>query len=408
MNVPIEFTEFIPENVQVVPFRSWKLKADEFNPTVEIRNVLFSGKMIATIIGMVVFMTCVIGIAIAFISLNKFPGPQLPLWGLIPFVCLAGFAPVGIIIAVFLHLVSSNASLWKGEIRLSYDKSSGTLFFPRENTRYSRGDYDTLILGTTDGYDTVKLLQQDKKNQGEAKRITQSYILVRREDGTWARHLIGYDEYSKSVHRAIAKIQAALQCQTAKRTMSLPECYALQHGISDIESKGENPWKIPAFAYGVCAILMLSGLLVAGYGSVQFYYGKVSLSWPSCEGSITHSEVKHGDESSYHAMIRYDYTIDGKEYRGDRYQFGSASGSHASQKQIVAAYPVGAVVKVYYAPNSPKTSVLVPGPNQSVYFMTGFGAVFFLFALGFTLLLRFIASRNNLTAAYTLSEPVIS
>jgi len=163
-------------------------------------------------------------------------------WGrlLVALVIFVGFASTRSFIAGFSYLTSRSTTAWDKEqtkgLRFQYNKSSGEIFFPRENVRYARGDYIALLLGTTDGYNAREILRKMKKcvkkeDEGHPaiERITQSYFLIQQKDGTWSRHLIGYDQYSKSIHRLIAKVQKAIRCQTVMRNMSLQECYVLQH-----------------------------------------------------------------------------------------------------------------------------------------------------------------------------------
>ena len=271
MNIPTELTEFVPEKVTFgtsAPFPSWELKASEFSDSVEIRNVIFSRTAIISIIVIVAWIMLIGGIIIAAIIMNDMPG-NIPKALLIVFACLACLAGTGIIIAVLLYEVSSNASLWKEGLRFRYDKTSSELFFPRENVRYSGNNYDTLILGLTDGYDAIKIAEDVEAGErdGQMDFITQAYFLVRRKDGTWSRHLIVYDLYSKSVHRSVAKVQRTMRCPLAKRRMTLPECYATQH-VPAAEAERTAPPKTRnmLIVYCFCSLLMAVGLGVAGFG----------------------------------------------------------------------------------------------------------------------------------------------
>jgi len=129
---------------------------------------------------------------------------------------------------------------------------------------------------------------------------------------------------------------------------------------------------------------MLAGLGITYVGTIQLYEAMTSVSWPTCEGVITHSEVvppRHaGAGQPNEVSIRYDYTVEDKKYTGDRYRFAYTVTLNPNREVagIVAAHPVGTVVKVYYSPSSPTTSVLVPGTNWAVYFLLGTGVVFFL------------------------------
>jgi hypothetical protein len=63
-------------------------------------------------------------------------------------------------------------------------------------------------------------------------------------------------------------------------------------------------------------------------------------------------------------------------------------------------------VKVYYSPDSLGKSVLMPDANWMIYFLIGFGTVFFLGGVGIVFMMRYFAKSTNLSAAHTPSEPV--
>jgi hypothetical protein len=67
-------------------------------------------------------------------------------------------------------------------------------------------------------------------------------------------------------------------------------------------------------------------------------------------------------QSTVYFNLRYRYTVDGKEYLGDRIQagtFGLISG--ANKRDFEQRFPLGAQVPVYVDPEDPRTAVLVRG-----------------------------------------------
>ena len=149
--------------------------------------------------------------------------------------------------------------------------------------------------------------------------------------------------------------------------------------------------------YCVLSMLIIGGLVFIVFGIVQLIEARVSLSWATCEGIVTHSEVKKSSGrrgSAYSANIRYDYVVDGKQYTGNRYRFVpiNTSNSRPAQK-TVDEYPIGFVVKVYYSPNMPEKSVLVPGPTWGVYFLIALGMIVALISL--RLLIATVSSHRN-------------
>jgi hypothetical protein len=387
--------------------RSWELKGGEFDDYVEIHNAVFSRWLIASIVAMVAWIALILGVTITLILFAEIPGP-LPKPVVITFACFAGLGVTGIMVAVSIVMTSSNASLWKGDLRFRYDQSSGEIFFPRENTQYSRQDYDELILGTTDGYNTVRMLeQQPSARNSKLPLITETFFLVHQKDGTWRRHLVGYDDCSSTTRRAVAKIHESFPCQRVKRTMSLPECYATQHKSSETPTPPKRTIPFPVYCF--FSIFVIAGLIFLGFSIAELWNARASLSWLSCEGTVTRSEVErsgHKGGSTYGVSIHYDYTVAAQRYTGNKYCFAPFESSNSRPaKRIVAEHPVGSVVKVYYAPDSPEKSVLVPGPTWGVYFLIVFSLLFSLAPVGMMFVIRFAINRNNLTGPYTPSEP---
>ena len=107
--------------------------------------------------------------------------------------------------------------------------------------------------------------------------------------------------------------------------------------------------------------------------------------YPSVVGAITHSEVDahhDGDGTTYSADVKYVYTVDGREHRGDRYRYGEMASSDRNAHRIVASLPVGKEVPVYYEPADPADAVLKTGIEGSDLFMALFMTPFNIVMLG--------------------------
>jgi hypothetical protein len=133
-------------------------------------------------------------------------------------------------------------------------------------------------------------------------------------------------------------------------------------------------------------------------------YGKAlsKSSYPAITGKVLHTSVREEvDESdtdggvntrtvTYHPVIRYTYSVDGKAYENDRYSVledGRYSDWESAQ-EFVSKFPVGGNVTVYYNPKSPKDSFLdmkmdVKGYHLTTWFMVG---VLVVLALVFSLI----------------------
>ena len=84
-------------------------------------------------------------------------------------------------------------------------------------------------------------------------------------------------------------------------------------------------------------------------------------------------------------------------YCGDRVPFTpTATLEEAESKQIVALYPVGKVVPVYYNPNNPEAAVLTKGLYWPVLIILTFSLVFGpLFWMQFQVNWKKLASLNE-------------
>jgi hypothetical protein len=97
-----------------------------------------------------------------------------------------------------------------------------------------------------------------------------------------------------------------------------------------------------------------------------------SLSWPETKGTVIKSKIKEessvfsddeGEESSqpmYSADISYNYLVDGMLYTSDQVSFAGKSSYSKREKveEILAGFPEGASVSVFYKPDNPQESVL--------------------------------------------------
>ena len=110
---------------------------------------------------------------------------------------------------------------------------------------------------------------------------------------------------------------------------------------------------------------LASGGAFLGYTIWMLRAARMSLHWPTADGTITASDVILGRTGkggkAYSPGVRYSYSVDGTDYQGDGIQFGSSGIAERTAKAIVAAFPVGKRVPVYYDPQRPTRTVLMPG-----------------------------------------------
>ncbi len=103
--------------------------------------------------------------------------------------------------------------------------------------------------------------------------------------------------------------------------------------------------------------------------------------WPTVTGTVTESRVSYSapyDDPDYsHAyspVVRYEYTVEGVTYKSA--EFGDRDpGLEDWARAVVARYPVGEPVTVYYDPASPRFSALEPGRGPSPWGKLALGLV---------------------------------
>ena len=165
---------------------------------------------------------------------------------------------------------------------------------------------------------------------------------------------------------------------------------------------------LPMFAIGLGGILSLAGLLrfdepdlmliiggpaalVGGalcwVGVQNLRRGSASKHWPTTEGRILSSVVRRssGRQGTIcEPDIVYQYAVDGTDYAHwavDLRGLGTTCGSVAAE--VVARYPVGATVTVYYDPDHPERAVLEPGLHWSNLVLLFVGLPFLAVGTGF-------------------------
>ena len=135
------------------------------------------------------------------------------------------------------------------------------------------------------------------------------------------------------------------------------------------------------------SLLMLAlAVLFIGLGLRQRRRVGASQRWPSAPGTIVSSKLVEGSSSdggrTVGAEVVYSYTVGGQEFRSDQRDIGGGgSGSLAGENAIIARYPVGSNVTVFYNPANPKDAVL-ERTSGIAGLMFGLCAMFVVFACG--------------------------
>ena len=116
-------------------------------------------------------------------------------------------------------------------------------------------------------------------------------------------------------------------------------------------------------------IFLLLG--IAGFVGMQMAssYADRAQQWPSVDGKIVTSEVstatsrfKYGVRTTLVADIEYAYTVNGEDFQGEHLRLLPMLHMQPGEtpQELVARYPVGRSVKVYYDSGNPSAAVLNP------------------------------------------------
>jgi hypothetical protein len=136
----------------------------------------------------------------------------------------------------------------------------------------------------------------------------------------------------------------------------------------------------------VLVIVSLGLLGLAGWMGWEFYSASAPLSWPTTEGVVRQGRIKEilktRGGSQYQAAISYEYTVPGKQYTGDTFNTRNNYINRDSVAAVSQRYHSGARCSVYYNPNSPDQSVLVPERTWHAWGKLTIGLLAFLGAVG--------------------------
>jgi hypothetical protein len=141
--------------------------------------------------------------------------------------------------------------------------------------------------------------------------------------------------------------------------------------------KKQNPIVLILFF----SIFFIVGAIVLMWGIASSRSALLSVRWPSVPGNVTVSTISSSHSSkggtTYGADIHYTYAVSAQNYVGTKVTFGDISTSNsADASKILARYPVGKAVNVFYNPNDPAEAVLETGFTMGLLLPLGIGTLF--------------------------------
>ena len=110
--------------------------------------------------------------------------------------------------------------------------------------------------------------------------------------------------------------------------------------------------------FGVgCGVMMIRGFILL---VKTWQTSRETSRWPAVEGRITIGELVRADGTK--AALSYSFWVNGQEFQVERQLFRAYDSIRSGQaRQILARYPVDALVQVYYDPQNPQNCTLEPG-----------------------------------------------
>jgi len=128
------------------------------------------------------------------------------------------------------------------------------------------------------------------------------------------------------------------------------------------------------------AFVVAAPILAAPY---LFFYRRAVVrsdgarDWPQVIGRVETSFMEDKVSDWAAPIVIYTYSVDGHPYRGSRVRFGGTAAMNPNlAEQILASFPVGAEVPVFFNPEQPGQSTLLPqaGPNKGLLWIAGLNA----------------------------------
>ena len=144
----------------------------------------------------------------------------------------------------------------------------------------------------------------------------------------------------------------------------------------------------------VGVFLVVLGFAMAGFGVWFIREAGQAQSWPKVTGKVINVSIKSRRSRSsntrqYHAVVTYNYNVEGKSFTSSRYRLGDGPNtgnfnSREKARKHSEQWKAGDAVKVYYNPESPDSAVLAAEASWGVYVPSVLGGLCAI--LGFVLL----------------------
>jgi hypothetical protein len=134
------------------------------------------------------------------------------------------------------------------------------------------------------------------------------------------------------------------------------------------------------------SIAIFAGLLVGGFmiymSIVNGRKAKASLTWTSVAGEVVFSGMitDGSDQNTFYPSVTYNYSVNGQPLQSSRVGFNGVK-----SKKMLAKYPKGSRVEVFFDPNQPSTAVLEKGGSTKTGMFVGAAVILGSLVMGIVL-----------------------
>jgi hypothetical protein len=136
-----------------------------------------------------------------------------------------------------------------------------------------------------------------------------------------------------------------------------------------------NTDEIISFLKQLILWMFLFDLLMVGLVIYLQVAANAVKDWPSVPGKVTSSRVSYDSSSSENGavpFVTYTYEVQGKTYKENRISPGILTvAGETSAEKVVALYPKGKEVSVYYNPKNPAEAYLEKSSQRQIGGMCG-------------------------------------
>jgi hypothetical protein len=120
-------------------------------------------------------------------------------------------------------------------------------------------------------------------------------------------------------------------------------------------------------------LTILSGVILILVAISLGRKAKASLQWPAAPGTVVVSQLVEdtaGEISSYLPLVTYTYAVNGQAFQSSRVGFVASK-----SRKVLAKYPKGNAVQVFFDPQQPATSVLEKGGSTRFMVFIGIALI---------------------------------